>query len=92
MDPKLLISPDIPPGPALIAESGKVVEATQQTLRGKSPAADQDGSSVALSSSTQGTMLHNLNGDSSYTYLIDSAGEVWCWSSKTHTAQRLHGW
>jgi hypothetical protein len=91
MNPNLLISPDIPPEPASAEGPGEVSEAAQQTLPVEVPDADQGVDADALSSSTRGTILHKQVGDSNYTYVIDGAGEVWCWSPKTGAAQRLRG-
>jgi hypothetical protein len=91
MDPSILISPGIPPTPDLAEEPEEVSEATQQTLLVEVPDADQSRSADAPSLSTQGTILHKQVGDSMYTYVIDSAGEVWCWSPKSGEAQRLRG-
>ncbi len=90
-DANLLINPDIPPDPALTAQLGEAAEAAPQTLRSEVPDAEHDGSAGALSSSMRGTILHKQVGNSNYTYVIDSAGEVWCWSPKTGAAQRLRG-
>jgi hypothetical protein len=91
MNPNLLISPDIPPKPALTTEPGEVAVAAPQTLRGEVLNPVHDGCADAFTSTTRGTILHSLSGDPNHTYLVDGLGQVWCWSSKTGDAQLLRG-
>jgi len=42
-------------------------------------------------STSPGNTFHNAFDDINCTAFIDSAGVVWCYSTKTHTVERLHG-